>query len=114
MQPSQVPTVTVADLPADAVLIDCREPEEWQAGHIEGSRHVPMNTVPQQLQYDPETFASDGPLVVVCKMGGRSSMVADWLLRNGIDAVNLDGGVLAWVSAGRPLVTDDGTPGVVG
>ena len=55
----------------------------------------------------------DGPLVVVCKMGGRSAMVAGWLLQNGVDAVNLDGGVLAWVSAGRPLVTDDGASGAV-
>ncbi len=114
MQPADVPSITVADLPADAVLLDCREPEEWAAGHIDGARHVPMNTVPQQFQFQPETFQSDGPLVVVCKMGGRSAVVADWLLRNGVDAVSLDGGVIAWVHARRALVTDDGTPGIVG
>lgn len=113
MQPSAVPTVRVDELEPDAILVDCREPEEWRAGHIEGSRHVPMNSVPTELQYRPDTFAADGPVVVVCKVGGRSAVVADWLLRNGVDAVNLDGGVLAWTAAGRPLVTPDGTPGTV-
>jgi rhodanese-related sulfurtransferase len=104
MQPHEVPTITVADLPADAVLLDVREDEEWAAGHIDGAVHIPMNSVPQQLNYRPEVFTSDAPLVVLCAMGGRSAHVTAWLLANGVDAVNLEGGMSAWMSAGRPIV----------
>jgi len=105
MLPHQVPTITVAEIPADAVLIDVREDDEWAAGRIDGSVHVPMNQVPQRLNYEPETFASDQPLVIVCAVGGRSAHVAAWLLQNGIDAVNLEGGIGAWMSAGRPIAS---------
>lgn len=104
MQP-QVPSVSVADLPADAVLIDVREDYEWVEGRIEGSVHVPMNQVPQRLSYEPETFTSDQPVVIVCAVGGRSAHVTAWLLQNGVDAVNLEGGISAWMSAGRPLTS---------
>jgi rhodanese-related sulfurtransferase len=104
MQP-QVPTVSVAELAVGSVLIDVREDDEWVAGRIEGSVHVPMNQVPQRLNYEPQTFTSDQPLVIVCAMGGRSAHVTAWLLQNGIDAVNLEGGISAWMSAGRPLAS---------
>ena len=106
MQMQHVPTVAVADIPAGAVLVDVREDDEWQAGHIDGSLHVPMNSIPQQLHYRPELFSSEQPLVIVCAVGGRSAHVTAWLLQNGVDAVNLEGGIHAWMSAGRPLVSD--------
>jgi rhodanese-related sulfurtransferase len=113
MNPFDVPTVTVAELPADAVLLDVREPAEWVAGHIEGAVHVPMNEVPQRLTYAPGALTPDTPIVVVCKMGGRSAHVTAWLNRNGFDAVNLDGGMLAWATAGRAMTSEDGrTPRV--
>jgi rhodanese-related sulfurtransferase len=104
MQP-QVPTVAVAEIPPGSVLIDVREDDEWAAGRIDGSVHVPMNLVPQRLNYEPETFASDQPLVIVCAVGGRSAHVTAWLLQNGVDAVNLDGGISAWMAAGKPLIS---------
>jgi rhodanese-related sulfurtransferase len=45
---------------------------------------------------------------VVCKVGGRSAQVVGYLLRQGVDAVNVDGGLHAWEGAGRPLVADSG------
>jgi rhodanese-related sulfurtransferase len=106
-----IPTVAVDELPADARLLDVREEDEWRAGHIEGSLHVPMNSVPQRLAYDPDVFHPDGPLVVVCKVGGRSAQVTAWLQLQGVDALNLEGGVLEWVATGRPLVREgDGEP----
>jgi rhodanese-related sulfurtransferase len=44
--------------------------------------------------------------LVVCRSGSRSAYAAGFLIQNGVDAVNLDGGLLAWHAAGRPLVTD--------
>ena len=105
MQPHDVPTVSVNDIPAGATLIDVREDDEWAAGRVEGAVHVPMNQIPQRLNYEPETFASDQPLVIMCAVGGRSSHVTAWLLQNGVDAVNLEGGMSAWMAAGRPIVS---------
>jgi rhodanese-related sulfurtransferase len=107
MLPGDIPSVTVADVPADAVLLDVREPDEWTAGHIEGARHVPMFQVPQHVSLS-EDLADDVPIVVVCKMGGRSAQVTAWLNQHGYDALNLDGGMLAWAGAGRPMVSEDG------
>lgn len=113
MNPLNVPTVTIDDLPAGALLLDCREDEEWQAGHIDGAVHVPMNEIPARLQYGPGELTPQRQVVVVCKVGSRSAHVADWLNRNGFDAVNLDGGMLAWATSGRPMITDDGSPAFV-
>lgn len=103
----QVPTVDLTELPADAVLLDVREDEEWAAGHIDGAQHVPMNRVPQHVAYGA-ALPQDRPIVVICKMGGRSAQVTAWLNHQGFDAANLDGGMLAWAGAGRPMVSDDG------
>lgn len=106
-----IPTVTADEIPEGAVLLDVREDEEWQAGHIEGAIHVPMNSIPQRLAYEPDLFHGDAGLVVVCKVGGRSAQVTAWLQMQGVDALNLHGGVLDWAASGRPLVReDDGEP----
>jgi rhodanese-related sulfurtransferase len=53
-------------------------------------------------------LADAAELVVVCRSGHRSSRVVAWLAQNGVDAVNLDGGMGAWEAAGRPLVSETG------
>ena len=105
-----VPTVSVEELPTGSLLLDVREDGEWRAGHIDGAIHVPMNLLPNRLSYEPDPLTPDAPIVVVCKMGGRSAHVTAWLNDNGYDAVNLDGGMLAWAVAGRPMSSDDGHP----
>ena len=103
-----VPAVRVEDIPQDAVLLDVREPEEWAHGRIGGAVHMPMMSVPQRLAYDPGPVTPEATVVVVCKVGGRSAQVTAWLRRNGYDAVNLEGGMLAWDAAGRPMEADAG------
>jgi len=110
MRPFDVPTVSAHTVPADAVLLDVREVDEWVAGHVEGAVHVPMNEVPQAL----DRLDHDDEIVVVCKVGSRSAYVAAWLNQQGFRASNLDGGLIAWAGAGRPLVSESGgTPQVV-
>jgi rhodanese-related sulfurtransferase len=109
MLPGEIPTVEVSDIPPDSVLLDVREDDEWTAGHIEGARHVPMFQVPQHVSY-ADDLSADVSIVVVCKMGGRSAQVTAWLNQQGYRAANLDGGMLAWASAGRPMVSEDGRP----
>jgi rhodanese-related sulfurtransferase len=104
----EVPTVAVDQIPADALLLDCREDDEWDAGHIDGATHVPMSEIPARLKYGPGEIVPERTIVVVCKVGSRSAHVAAWLNDNGFDALNLDGGMLAWSAAGRPMTTDDG------
>lgn len=109
MYPVAVPSVAATQVPEGARILDVREGDEWAAGHIEGALHVPLADVPQRLA-DLSTAGTDGdaPLVVVCRSGGRSARAVAWLVRNGVDAVNLDGGMGAWADAGRPMVSDLG------
>jgi rhodanese-related sulfurtransferase len=95
-------------VPADALLLDVREDDEWAAGHIDGAVHVPMMQLPQRLRYEPGPLTPEAPIVVVCKVGGRSAQVTAWLRHQGYDAANLAGGMLAWEEAGRPMQADDG------
>jgi len=108
-----VPEIGVDAIPADAVLLDVREDDEWAAGRIAGAMHVPMMQVPQRLQYDPGPLTPDASIVVVCKVGGRSAQVAGWLRHQGYDAVNLAGGMLAWEAAARPMESDGPGPAQV-
>jgi rhodanese-related sulfurtransferase len=101
-----VPTITLDELPADALVLDVREPDEWRAGHIEGAVHVPMNSVPTTVTYEPATIPSDRRVHVMCAMGGRSAQVTAWLVANGFDAVNIAGGMHAWEDTGRPMVAE--------
>ena len=91
---------------AGALLLDVREPEEWQAEHAPGAVLLPMGQVRQRQSELPR----DRRIVVVCRSGGRSAAVTDSLRTWGFDAVNLAGGMCAWSAAGLPTETaaDDG------
>jgi rhodanese-related sulfurtransferase len=93
----------------EATIVDVREDDEWLAGHVAGSIHMPLREVTARWT---ELQAGDDVLVV-CRHGVRSYQAAAYLTRAGIPAVNLDGGLVAWARAGRPLVTEDGTTGQV-
>jgi rhodanese-related sulfurtransferase len=102
-----VPSVTADEVPADAYLLDVREPDEWTAGHAPGAHYLPMMDVPGRLAEVPQ----DTDVVVVCRMGGRSAQVTAYLVNQGWDNVrNLDGGMQEWAASGRPLVSENGTP----
>ena len=99
--------MTVPEIADDAYLLDVREPDEWSAGHAPGAHHLPMMQLPARLAEVP----TEGEVVVVCRSGGRSAQVVGYLLANGWDNVrNLDGGMREWATAGRPMISEDGTP----
>jgi rhodanese-related sulfurtransferase len=98
-----------AVLDAGAVLLDVREPEEWEAGHAPGARHVPLAQVAERMgEWDRSE-----PIVVICRSGGRSALATEWLTTAGFDAANLVGGMQEWAHAGLVVETDDGGPGQV-
>ncbi|EST27130.1 hypothetical protein N566_23505 [Streptomycetaceae bacterium MP113-05] len=100
----QVLQVDVAQVPSDALLLDVREDDEWTAGHAEGALHIPMSDFVGRYGELTERVVDDAPVFVVCRVGGRSAQVTQYLRQQGVTAVNVDGGMLAWEAAGRPLV----------
>ena len=91
-------------LPAGLLVVDVREPVEWAHGRIDGSVHIPMMELVERVGEIP----ADAQVLVVCKVGARSARVADYLVQSGYEAFNLDGGLLDWAAAGRPLTADQG------
>jgi rhodanese-related sulfurtransferase len=88
-----------------AYLLDVREDDEWAAGHAPHAHHLPMFELPARLDEIP----ADRDVVVVCRVGARSAQVVAYLRAQGWDnVVNLDGGMIAWERAGRPLVSEHG------
>ncbi|MFF9013271.1 rhodanese-like domain-containing protein [Streptomyces sp. NPDC014870] len=108
-----LPSVDVASVPSDALVLDVREDDEWVAGHAEGALHVPMSDFVARFGEVTEAVAEGRRAYVMCRVGGRSAQVTQYLVQQGIDAVNVDGGMIAWDAAGRPVVTKDGAPGFV-
>ncbi|MEU8923559.1 rhodanese-like domain-containing protein [Kitasatospora sp. NPDC048545] len=100
---AQIPTADAAAVPADAALLDVREQDEWDAGHVDGALHIPLGQVIARLGELPEE-----KLYVLCRVGGRSAQVVQYLVQQGREAVNVDGGMYAWQSAGRPMVSSTG------
>ena len=98
-----VTNVEIADVPAvlpeGAVLLDVREQDEWDAGHAPGAVHIPMSEIGARLEEVP----NDVQLYVVCRAGGRSARVTQYLNENGWEAVNVEGGMQHWDASGRPL-----------
>ncbi len=103
-------------LPADLAaardryqILDVREPDEWDAGHIEGARHIPLGELLARLDEVPR----DKVVVCVCRSGRRSEAARPRLDRMGIAAENLEGGMAAWARAGLAHVSSRGAAGRV-
>jgi rhodanese-related sulfurtransferase len=113
----QIPTAEVSGvpdpLPEGLLVLDVREDDEWRAGHVEGSVHMPLMELGERYADLPE-LSSAGQTLVVCRSGNRSAYAAGFLIQQGLDAVNLAGGLLSWYAAGRALVADgDDDPVVI-
>ena len=80
------------DGPTPPLVVDVRGPGEWDAGHIDGAQHVPLQRFPSEL----ETIPTDRDLVLVCKSGYRSSTAASLLLGRARSVTDLRGGMDAF------------------
>ena len=92
-----------------AVLLDVREPQEWQAGHAPRARHIPLGQIARRAGELPKGRA----VVTVCRSGARSARAAALLAADGREVSNLAGGMHAWARAGLPVVARGGGPGRV-
>lgn len=96
-------SVGPTEVPENAHLIDVREDQEWAAGHAPNAQHIAASGLLENLDQLPE----DGDLYIICRSGGRSAQVTQWLNQNGFDAINVTGGMDQWFMADLPLVSDD-------
>ena len=101
--------VNVANIADDAVILDVREQDEWDAGHAENAVHIPLNDLVARVGELPEVE----PLPVVCRAGGRSLRAATWLEAQGYSVENIDGGMQAWAANGKKIVADSGEPHII-
>ena len=67
-----------------AIVLDVRTLEEWNEGHINGSKHIVLNTIPENIE---RIKGFQKPIIAVCKSGGRSQSATDFLLQHGIDII---------------------------
>jgi rhodanese-related sulfurtransferase len=101
-RPQQVPA---AEVPADILLVDVREPDEWTAGHAPGAMHIPLGQLGARYTEIPQ----DGRVYVICRAGSRSNQAALALAGAGWDVVNVSDGMTGWAAAGRPMTNESGT-----
>lgn len=108
-----LPSVDAAVVPSEGFVLDVREDDEWAAGHVEGALHIPMSDFVARFGELAQVVEDGRRVYVMCRVGGRSAQVTQYLVRQEIDAVNVDGGMQAWDGAGRPMVTENGNPAFV-
>jgi rhodanese-related sulfurtransferase len=88
----------------EVMLLDVREPDEWEAGHVAEAVHIPRGWL--ELAADPTTehaderFELDRRILVHCAKGNRSALAAATLNEMGYRADNVEGGFEAWEEAG--------------
>lgn len=98
---------------SDVVLLDVREQDEWDAGHVASAIHLPLRLLnPHTAPLDTEgTGHTAQALFVISRRDSRATAAADLLANVGVSAVRVAGGVLAWVTAGLTVVDSHGQPG---
>ena len=82
--------------PAPPLVLDVRNPKELTQGRIEGSVNIPLNHLRERMHELPH----DRPVLVHCAGGYRSSIAAGMLQQQGIEVIELAGGLAAWQAAG--------------
>ena len=101
-QAAAVPQVPAAQVPDGAMLLDVREADEWDAGHVPGAQHIPLGELAARFREIGHT----GPLYVICRSGHRSAHAATALAGVGLDTHNVCDGMIGWHRAGRPMASE--------
>ena len=85
----------------DIALIDVRRRDEYEEFHVPGAVLIPLDELPDRLAELPAV----SPLYIICRTGHRSGVAADFLAEQQIEAINVAGGSLAWMKAGKAIAT---------
>jgi rhodanese-related sulfurtransferase len=86
-----------------AHVLDVREAGELAQARLDDAQHIPLGELADRLAEVP----TDRTVYVLCHVGGRSAQATRFLTAQGVDAVNIDGGIVAWHRAGLPLTLGD-------
>ncbi len=81
-------------------FIDVREPDEWENGTLDQAMRIPMKDVPERIN----ELDSSATTVVVCRSGGRSRQICEYLESQGFQCINLAGGMNAWADEIDPNI----------
>ncbi|OAB48312.1 rhodanese-like domain-containing protein [Paenibacillus antarcticus] len=73
-------------------IIDVREDDEWESGHISQAKHIPLGTLTARHQ----ELDANQVTIMVCRSGGRSARACEYLTEQGYKVINMSGGMLAW------------------
>jgi phage shock protein E len=85
---------------SDVMILDVREQEEYDQGHIPGVTLIPSGQIANRLSEIPK----DKPVIVTCRSGNRSATATQYLREQGYTNVhNMEGGIVAWQGAGYPV-----------
>ena len=103
-----IPELVAALDAGDARVIDVREQWEFAQGHVAGATWIPMALVPLRV----EEYRGGSPAYIICRTGNRSGQVVMWLARQGIEAINVHGGIVAWEQQGLPVTRGNEALGV--
>jgi rhodanese-related sulfurtransferase len=96
----EIDVATLADLRVrGATIIDVRNPDEYEQGHVPGARLIPLPELVDRADEVPE----GEQVYVICAVGGRSRRACELLIAQGRDVTNIAGGTQEWVKAGRPI-----------
>jgi rhodanese-related sulfurtransferase len=82
----------------DLRIVDVRSHQEWRGGHIAGAKHIPLDQLPSHL----DELKGLPAVGFICHSGARSKVATKLARRAGVQALNIDGGMLAWKRAGLP------------
>lgn len=85
-------------------LIDVRTPVEFREVHVTFARNEPLDQLDPNRLMNSRNGASQQPLYVICRSGSRGKQACEKLAAAGLNAVNVEGGTLAWEQAGLPVV----------
>lgn len=85
-------------------LIDVRTPIEFREVHAEGAKNLPLDSLDATRISESRNGHADQPLYVICRSGARGAKAVQKLIDAGVEnAVNVEGGTLAWQQAGLPV-----------
>lgn len=113
--PLSVPALEPTEVTESDYLLDVREQDEWDAGHILTTEsipsvvHIPMSELPDRIDELP----NEKRIVVVCRSGNRSAKVTAWLEAKNFQAINLTGGMKKWQANSLPMQAAHGAPQVI-
>ena len=102
---ARIDVARAKELIADgAAVIDVREPDEWNKGHIPVAKLAPL----QQFMTEPQNFIERDNIVFVCAVGQRSAIACEMAAALGLEKLyNLEGGTIAWIKANESTTIPD-------